>query len=324
MSLPLPSQVFDAERISRLRGVMPTGLSTAELRDLGAEVLARSVFTARGTNAIFAGKLKEVVDAISAGNLSDSQARAALAETLRALGYDSEAGGFPGEEVPPALRGTIQDLASFRRLDLIVRTQRDLMRGAGEQWRGQQPEMLRAFPAWELVRVMPVRDARDWDSRWLIATGMKALDGFSGGWRTVGARTGMMMLKGDPRWGELGSYENFPDALGVDHAPFYFNSGVGLRAVPMAEAVSLGVTGPDGETPEQWIQSGKGVTLAGRLPTLPKPSLSLDGVAPELIRKFEEETKATRSNRRRGTVDFSDLLTEELKKADSAYGKEAA
>ena len=300
------------------RTVMPTNLSTAELRDLGADVLARSVFTARGTSAIFASKIKEVIDAIASGTMSESQARAALGQTLDALGYDAEAGGFSDAPVEPALKGTLQDLRSFRRLDLIVRTQRELMQGAGEQWRGHQPAMLAAFPAWELIRVMPKRAPRNWSGespssndprpRWVIAGG-EVTDGR------------MIALKGDPIWGELGSYDNFPDALGVDHPPFAFNSGMGWRAVSRDEVQRLGITGPDGETPEEWLASGEGITMAGRLPQLPAPRLSLDGVDPELIERFQSETHATPVPGRASTVDFSARLARSLAAADAAYGK---
>lgn len=309
--MPDLETITDALRAAQKRGLLPTTLGTAELRDLGADVLARSVFTARGSNAVFVSKIKEVVDAIAAGDMSDAQARAALGQTLDALGYDSEAGGFPDDtEVPKALRGTLQDLRSNRRLDLIVRTQRELMQGAGEQWRGQQPDMLTAFPAWELIRVMPVEVPRDWPSRWTIA----------GGKLTAGR---MIAAKGDPVWGELGSYENFNDALGVDHPPFAFNSGMGWRAVSAAECADLGVTGPDGTPAAEWVGKSGAVTTAGTLPKLPDPRLSLDGVDPQIIRDFEEATQATQTPGKPASYDFSDLLAKELKAADEAYGKEA-
>lgn len=320
MPLPLPESIFDAERISRSRKTMPTSLSTAELRELGADVLARSVFTARGTSAIFTSKIKEVVDEIAAGRMSDSQARAALYQTLQAIGYTPE-GGFPGDagDVPPAVRGTLQDLSSFRRLDLIISTQRLLMQGAGEQWRGQQPERLRAFPALELVRISPVRVARDWPARWKIATGMDIPKGYAGAWQTVGKATGMIMLKGDERWGELGSYDNFSDALGVDHAPFYFRSEMWTREVPMQRCIQDGIKGPGGETVDEWLASGSGITMAGDLPELPNPRLSLDGVAPELVEKFKRETQATPTPGRASTVDFSARLARSLAAHDAAY-----
>ena len=296
--------------MSQARGVMPTSLSTSELRDLGADVLARSVFTARGTNAVFASKLKEVIDELASGRIGESQARAALFQTLQALGYTPE-GGFPDApagDVPPALAGTLQDLSSFRRLDLIVRTQMALMQGAGLQWRGHQPDRLAAFPAWELVRVEDRAAPRDWPSRWVIAGGRR------GGQRS-GAR--LIALKGDPVWGELGSYDNFDDALGVDHPPFAFLSGMGWKEVSAADVAALEIKGPDGEAPEEFFQSGP-VTMGGTVP-LPTPRMSMDGVDPELVERFKAETHAVPVPGKRATVDFSDLLARDLKAADAAY-----
>jgi hypothetical protein len=106
------------------------------------------------------------------------------------------------------------------------------MAGAGQKFRGEHADMLPSYPAWELVRVMPVMVPRDWPSRWTIAGGKFA----------IGGR--MIALKGDPIWGELGSYDNFPDALGVDYPPFAFNSGMGWKAVSTEECQRLGITGP--------------------------------------------------------------------------------
>lgn len=287
---------------------MPTALDTAGLRDLGAEVLARAVFTAKGTNAIFADMLKRVIERLAAGEIGEGQARTALYETLDALGYDVEKGGFPGEELEPGLKGTIQDLRSFRRMDLIVRTQRDLMTGAGQKARGEHPDALSNRPAWELVRVMPVEAPRDWPSRWVIA----------GGSFVDGGR--MVALKGHPIWGELGAYDNFPDALGVDFPPFAFNSGMGWREVSAGECKKLKLVGPDGETPDEWLAS-QPITMSGKMP-LPTPRVSLAGVDPEILKKFEEDTKAEMVPGKPGVFQFpadnSDLLARHLADIEAA------
>jgi hypothetical protein len=211
---------------------------------------------------------------------------------------------------------------SFRRRDLIVRTQRDLMRGAGQQMRGSEPDRLSEFPAWELVRVGGVEEARNWPSRWTIAGGQPRPDGFDPmGWRFIGEPTGFIALKGDPVWGELGSYDNFDDALGVDHPPFYFNSQMGWREVSARVVRDLGITGPDGVTPEEFLAT-QPATLSGRQP-LPTPKISLKGVDPDLIARFKKATKATEQKGKPGVFDFSDVLAAELKTADEAYQKGA-
>lgn len=309
MADELPDPVFDAFLAASKRGEMPTGLDTAGLRELSAELRARMVFTARGTSAIFVSRIKDVVDQLAAGDIGPADARVVLAETLRALGYTPE-GGFPDAPagaVPPALEGTLQDLSAFRRLDLIVRTQLELMQGAGQQARGTTADRLEAFPAWELIRVLEVTVPRDWPARWAIA----------GGRMTDGR---MIALKGDPVWGELGSSGNFDDALDTDHPPFAFNSGMGWREIQREEALAMGITGPDGQTIDEWME-GVPATIAGKLP-LPVPSLSMKDVGPEITETFTRDTRATAKPGKPGVYDYSELLREELAKADESYGKE--
>lgn len=298
----------DALAAAQVRGALPTDLDTEGLRELGADVLARSVFTARGTNAVFASELKAIIDKLAAGDIGEGQARTAIWEVLDALGYDAERGGFPGEELEPELAGTLKDLKSFRRRDLIVRTQLDLMAGRGEQMRGQTAERLRVAPAWELVRYEQKATPRDWPSRWVIAGGSLA----------DGGR--MIALKGDPIWGELGSYDNFSDALGVDHPPFAFNSGMGWREITEEEVRSLGITGPDGETPEEFFRSGP-ITLSGTVPpALPVPKLSLRGMDPEIAAEFRKQVGDTE---RAGGFEaqYQSILADAIREGNEAYLK---
>jgi len=272
-------QITDAFLAASARGEMPTNLDTEGLRELSAELRARSVFTARGTNAIFVSKIKEVIDLLTAGDIGEADARLGLIETLRAVGYTPE-GGFPDDPpgtVPPAVAGTLQDLSSFRRLDLIVRTQMDLMQGAGDQMRGATPERLAAAPAWELIRAIPSEIPRDWPTRFAIAGGTMI-------------RGRMVAFKGDPVWGELGSSGNFRDALDVDHPPFAFNSGMRWREILRPEVEALGVRGPNGESIDEWLAS-RPMTIAGQMP-LPTPRVSMAGVDPDLRREFEAATRA--------------------------------
>ncbi len=298
MAVIVPSQLLDALRAAQGRGALATSLDTAGLRELGADILSRSVFTARGTNAVFVDMIKTVVNQVAAGDMDEASARLALLETLRVLGYTPE-GGFPDApagSVPPAVRGTLQDLSSMRRLKLIVETQRQLTRGAGLQYRGSQPHRLEQFPAWELVRVFSVRMPRAWSMqaagtppvrngmvdprpRWTIAGGT-----FHDG--------RMIALKGDPVWGELGSFDNFDDALGVDHPPFAFNSGMAWREIDRGEVGRLAIRGPNGETPARYHGGeSRPVTLAGPLPQTP-PQLSVARMDPAIRQRFEAQADA--------------------------------
>lgn len=303
-----PLSEFDAHVLAGGRVEMPTTLSTAELRELGPMVLARSVFSARASSAIFVSKIKEVTDLLTAGKIGEGQARTLLGETLRALGYTPE-GGFPDApagSVPPAVRGSLQDLSSFRRLDLIVRTQLDLMTGAGEQFRGHKTERLAQFPAWELVRVEARQAPRDWPGRFVVAGGK------------LTARR-MIAFKGDPVWGELGSYDNFPDALGVDYPPFAFLSGMRWKEISAADCDTLGVRGPNGETADEWFAK-RPVTMGGKLP-MPSPKISMEDVDPAVLEQFQKSTHATPDPAKPMTFDYSDLMESELAAGRAAYQK---
>jgi len=284
--------------VSQIREILPTTLGSAEIRTrIAVELRSNAVFSARTGNTIYLAKIKEVIDAVAAGRMDQATARLVLLETLRAIGYTPE-GGFPDDppgEVPEAIQGTLQDLSSRRRMDLIIDTQRALMIGCGQQLRGMQPERLKQFPAWELVRAEDRMAPRNWASgdggtppryqgqpdmrsRWTIAGGI-----LNGG--------RMIALKGDPIWGELGSSDNFQDALDTDHPPFAFQSGMAWREVSMAECKVLGVTGPNGESIEAWITEEHPL-LTGTQPALPVPQIAVQKLPPEMVKSLEEKAGA--------------------------------
>ena len=295
MADPIPDPIYDALVKAQERKALPTSLSTAQLRELSAGIRARAIFTARGASVLFADALKRIIDAMTDGAIDEGSARVAIRETLKALDYTPERGfpDVPEGEVPPALKGSIEDLSSMRRLNLIVNTQRDLFAGAGQQMRGHQAEALSNFPAWELIRVGEVTVARDWPARWALSGGQPIPESYpQNAHQSLGKSTGMIALKGDPVWGELGSSANFSDALDVDFPPFAFNSGMGWRPVPIERCLELGITGPDGQSIEEFhagIERPR--VILGSLP-LPTPQVSLKDVDPKLIEAFKKSTGA--------------------------------
>jgi hypothetical protein len=284
----LPDPVFDAFLAASKKGILPTSLDTAGLRKLAAELRRHAYFTARGTSTAFISAIKYGLGKVTSGEWNEATMRAYLLEVIRGTGYTPE-GGFPDApagSVPPALKGTIQDLSSWRRIDLIVDTQLKLSQGAGLMMAAHTPERIEEFPAFEVYTLLDVEEPRDWAARWTISGGI-----FYGNREAdtpLGAPGRLIALKGDPVWGELGSSENFDDALDVDFPPFYFRSGKWLREVSRREVLSLGVTGPDGETPEEWIATNPR-TMDG---PLPRPRISMGGTDPELRDDFVKETGA--------------------------------
>lgn len=292
----MPVELTEAAKVAAIRELLPTSLGSAELRDaIAADLRARSVFSARVTNATFLDQIKMVIAELAAGKTDHATARWYLSETLKEIGYDSEAGGFPDAPegaVPPALAGSLQDLRSRRRLDLILNTQLALVRGRGQQVRGAEASRLRQFPAWELVRAISRVAPREWGGihngtpprrggdvdprpRWIISGG-KSLD--SGR---------LVALKGDPVWGELGASGNFDDALDVDYPPFAFNSGMRWVEVTRADVRRLGVRGPNGESIDEWLAIDH-PTLVDTQSGIPAPQASVKKLDPAIRKAFEE------------------------------------
>lgn len=213
------------------RGLLPTAWSTAEIREvLARDIVRNAVFSARTTNAHYVQVLKAAVERLLQGGRGNdwAQIRLELRTLLQRLGYTPER-GFPGDAargVPPAEPGSLRDLSSDLRLNLILKTQEDLMRNAALKARGMQGSRVKQFPAWELVRLIPRRiprgstDSRSkgWPERFVEAGG-------------VIRQARLVALKTDPVWGALGDSSIFSDALDVEHPPFAFNSGMGWREI---------------------------------------------------------------------------------------------
>jgi hypothetical protein len=210
-------QITDALSNAFNRAVMPTSLGTEGLRQLLATLRAQSFFSARTTQAGYLKELKKLIER----NLADEyngdipQLRVEARALLRAFGYTPEK-GFKGDAkrgIPPARPGSLQDLSSERRLNLIINTQAALMRGLGQKMRGL--DRMDVMPYWELIRIAPRKTERDWPKRWKDAGG------------TLTAEGKMIAPKDSEIWDALGDSALFDDALDVDHPPFAFESGMG-------------------------------------------------------------------------------------------------
>lgn len=295
------------------REVLPSSLGSAELRDLFAdEVRARAVFSARTTSAWYLQEVKDAVDlALSGGYENDvPMMRLRLKEALARLGYTPET-GFPGDEgleIPAAKPGSLQDLSSDRRINLILDTQISLARGASQKMRGLDPERRRRWPAWELVRVYSRETPRGenhtigWAERWARL----------GGPAIPGGR--FVALKDDPIWRALGDPTFYQDALAVDHPPFAFRSGMRWVEIGRAEAEALGLLSPAGGA-----AVSRPVAPPSPSEALPRPEQSLKGLDPALREALMARILAKRASKP-DHVRFDDLLTRELAKAHDAYG----
>lgn len=336
-----------AAQVSRIRDLLPTSLGSREIRGaIAADIRARSFFVSRMGNAIALSEAKRVTDLLAAGKMNLAEARLAIMQVLRSVGYTPE-GGFPDDPpgvVPPAVAGSLQDLGSMRRINFMLRTQLALVRGRGQQLRGMQPDRLKQFPAYELVREVPKRAPRKWGGkhdgtppkrggdvddrpRWIIAGGKVTADGR------------LIALKGDPVFGELGSSENFDDALDVDFSPFAFESGMRLREVSRGECNAYRITGPNGESIDEWLAMTHPL-LVDTQSGIPAPQASVKSLDPAIRAAFEkregivivESTATTKGNedevrariaaRRKANEErLRELARQATDKASEAYRK---
>lgn len=238
-----PVQFEEAIRANEIKELLPTTLSSRELAMLNADLKRRARFSATVADIGFLDRLDKLVTKIAGGPgdedfaarlrgerplmISIPEAKAQLLEYLRATGYQPAEGEA----------GTIKDLTTDRRLQLIVETNVLDTQGFGRWKSSQNPQTLDAFPAWQLVRMKFSDVPRDWPARWNEAryeTGEP-----EGATDSVTGR--MVALKNHPIWEALGDPTLFDDGLGNPWPPFAFNSGMNVIDVRRRDAVALGL-----------------------------------------------------------------------------------
>lgn len=202
-----------AETILR-KALFGSDLSSEQLSRLPVEFRNRSMFSAHVEELRVLHDAREKIAQIAAGKLSASEARRDLRALLDSLGYD------PGDD-----RGTIKDLLTQRRLDLILQTNVRQARGYVQHLEATTEGALLATPGQELLRVRRRRVHRDWLTRWTNAGG-RLYDGR------------MIALKTDPIWTRISRFGN-------PYPPFDFGSGMGVEGVGRRECIRLGVISPD-------------------------------------------------------------------------------
>lgn len=232
-SVELVPDTGTALRLAAERKVRPTALDTEGIRNVfEKDVLSRSVFSARNTHAGVLASINRQVEKVLQGR-DIATARRVLKGLITRAGYTPET-GFPGDDalgIPPARPGSIRDLGSNARINLILETQVALLQGRAQRVEGLEPTALDLYPGYELVRVETRRAPRDWRKRWKKAGGKIIKD--------KRGRVRLVALKTDLVWERLGDWNLFPDALGVDHPPFAFRSGMGWQELSRKGCIAL-------------------------------------------------------------------------------------
>ena len=218
-----------AADIIRIKELLPTAMGSDELREqVAADILRRSVFSARMESARYLALVRETCAQFADGEINQAKAMEELMGELGQMGHSPRDGGG------------LSNPASLARLKLVVNTQRQ-MAASCARLANQTEGVLHQTPAWELVRVSGRRMPRaDWADRWAAAG---ASCGFEGA-----LQDRFLALKDSPIWQALGDGTGgWRDTLGNPFPPFAFGSGMGWVGVPRAECVALGLIGEDEE-----------------------------------------------------------------------------
>lgn len=206
---PLP--FTEALQSREVRSILRTTGGTQELALLEPAIRERAIFSATVTSAEFLDRVDRGVMELLTGKNDQATVRHGLKQLLQEIGYTAD----------PERAGTLQDLRTDERLNLIIETNVELARGYGQWIQGQHPDVLDEWPAQELVRERASKVPRDWSQRWADAGGQ-----FFGG--------RMVALKTDPIWKRVSRFE-------LPYPPFDFNSGMGVRDVARNEAEDMGL-----------------------------------------------------------------------------------
>ena len=215
-------------------------VDTAGWSKVQAGLRDRAFFSSQVTEAKILHAMRQNVAELVSGGKSPSEVRRDLRAYLASIGYDA------GEN-----RGTIKDLTTKARLDVMMKTNADQAKGYASHLRATTAGAILAFPAYELVRVERRKLPRDWGARWTAAA-QKV------GWEGVARNGAMIALKTSPIWAALSRFGNpFP--------PFDFNSGMGVRDVKKSVCREIGLLGPNEQPKIPEVPDFNG-NLAERVP----------------------------------------------------------
>jgi hypothetical protein len=233
---------FDAA-VARLESKTPvaSSLSSAQWEEIGIGLRDRAFFSARVEDIrTVAGFQSRIDDAIT---LARRDGGAFMDRSRFIADSRAEMGAEPGDS------GELTDITSAKRLGLIYDFNTEDAMEYGRWLARQDPDILDAFPANELVRVEHREVPRgyrkgahgrlievpeeSWPARWAAAGGV-FFDGR------------MIALKGDPIWVAISRF-------GRPWPPFDFMSGMGLADISREEAEHIGVMEPNAPAPKPQV-----------------------------------------------------------------------
>ncbi|MBR3072148.1 hypothetical protein [Fibrobacter sp.] len=194
------------------KALVGSSLDSSQWNQIQAGLRNRAFFSSRVAEVNILAAMRDKAAEYARGETDLSKIRMGFRDELRRMHYAPEAGK----------EGTIHDLFSQARIDVIVKTNVAQARGYMQYAEGMGPGAFAAFPAQEFTRVAErSKPRKDWPQRWKAAGG-----------RTFGGR--MIALKDDPVWTNLSVFGN-------PYPPFDWGSGMGVMDVDADTAIELGL-----------------------------------------------------------------------------------
>jgi len=210
--------------------VVTTTLSSREIEEHVPRALKENaMFSARTIYAEHLSETQRDIQGVLSGKIGASEARTRMGLRLKQLSYKP----IPGEE------GSIKDLSSDLRTNLIIDHQVKNARGYAT-WRSQQNgSVMKVWPAQELFRAQSRNKPRKWQQRWNSARRSLG-DGNTSATYATSDNGPFIALKNDPIW-------THPEVnrFGNSWTPFDFRSGMNLRQVMANRARELKVLTDD-------------------------------------------------------------------------------
>jgi hypothetical protein len=233
-AIDIHSPLRDAVSQMASRRVTPSGMTSREWEAIQAEIRLRCMFSSRVESERVLVEMKERLNAGISNEKTGGATmdRSRFVEEMRGIIRET------GYRRPDGVnKKSVRNLKSRARLELIWNM--NVAQAAGyAQWKSHMdPDMLFASPCYELVRLMPKREIRDWPLVWEDHGGK-----FYGepGKDYPYAKGRMIAQKTDPIWRWISRFK-------TPWPPFDWGSGMGLRNVRRAEALALGVIKDDAD-----------------------------------------------------------------------------
>ena len=277
MTFDAPIPFLEAIEKLAARGIVPSGASSKQWREVEVWLRERAFFSSRVESARVLTEMQKYLVHFLEGNRMENgglvaQGRAEFVADMRELAIREGLGRvdpLTGEIDPVIREGDLTDVRSLARLQLIFDTQTESAMEFGYWQQGQDEDILYTFPAQQFVRVRPVKIPRPYHE----------------------AAEGIIVSKGDVKF-----WTSLNRDFGVPWGPWGFNSGMGVEDVDREEAIAVGAIRPDEVVKPQKMPFNEGLSAS--------------------IRPFEEEMLAALRRVTGGAVAGGRLMAQRLEKSD--------